>query len=56
METDPVCHMQVDETTTTAMVEHGGSKYYFCSQSCKEKFEQSPEQYVTAQQQSPKTE
>jgi len=56
METDPVCGMQVDETRATAMVEHGGSKYYFCSQSCKEKFEHDPEQYVKALQQSPKSE
>lgn len=48
METDPICRMQVDKTTAAAMTEYGGRKYYFCCQSCKEKFEQDPERFVKA--------
>ena len=44
--TDPVCGMQVDEQSATAQLEHEGQTYYFCSQGCKEKFEQDPEQYA----------
>lgn len=46
MALDPVCRMQVDETKAAATAEHGGQRYYFCSQGCKEKFEQDPKRYV----------
>ncbi len=44
--TDPVCGMQVDEQNAKAQLEHEGKTYYFCSQGCKEKFEQDSEQYT----------
>jgi YHS domain-containing protein len=40
--TDPVCGMQVDERKA----------YYFCSTSCKQKFDQNPQQYVRTTAQS----
>jgi YHS domain-containing protein len=44
MKTDPVCGMQVDEKD--AIVSHKGAKTeYFCSEECKEKFEENPNQY-----------
>ena len=44
-QTDPVCGMQVDEQNAAGQSQHQGQTYYFCSQSCKSKFDQSPEQY-----------
>ena len=43
---DPVCGMQVDEREPAAKASFEGRDYYFCSQSCKEKFEQNPSQYA----------
>ena len=45
-QTDPVCGMQVDEQRAAGRSEHDGQTYYFCSQNCKAKFDQNPEQYV----------
>ncbi len=45
---DPVCGMTVDPKTAAATAVRGGSTYYFCSTSCRDKFEQAPEQYVGA--------
>jgi Cu+-exporting ATPase len=43
---DSVCGMQVDENTATATSDYKEQTYYFCSTSCKERFEKDPEQYV----------
>jgi Cu+-exporting ATPase len=44
MPKDPVCGMQVDEED--AIVSMKGEKtQYFCSEECKEKFEEDPERY-----------
>jgi YHS domain-containing protein len=48
MHTDPVCNMKVDEKNAAAKVNHSGKDYYFCSQSCAEKFRSNPQQYVKA--------
>ncbi len=37
MRRDPVCNMEVDETTAVT-VEHGGEAFYFCSEGCRDKF------------------
>jgi len=47
MQKDPVCGMAVDETHAAATSTYKGKTYYFCAQSCKEKFDQSPEKYLT---------
>jgi len=46
MQRDPVCGMAVDETQAAATSAYKGKTYYFCAQSCKEKFDQSPEKYL----------
>ena len=42
---DPVCNMSV-ETATAKSVVHDGEAYYFCSQDCRAKFEDSPLKYL----------
>ncbi len=46
MPIDPVCGMEVSEENAAAKVQHGGETYYFCNISCKNKFEENPEQYL----------
>jgi YHS domain-containing protein len=43
---DPVCGMNVDENNSQYRLEHNGKQYSFCSEQCKNKFEQHPEQYA----------
>jgi P-type Cu+ transporter len=44
---DPVCGMTVDiETPGGGSLEHEGTRYFFCSASCRDKFRAHPEQYV----------
>ncbi len=43
--TDPVCGMTV-ETATAKSSARSGHVYYFCSQTCREKFEASPGTYL----------
>jgi P-type Cu+ transporter len=50
--TDPVCGMQVDERKAAGQSTHQGNTYYFCSTSCKQKFDQNPQQYVRTTAQS----
>ena len=46
MEKDPVCGMQVDPAKAAGSSVHDGRTYYFCSPTCKQKFDASPGQYV----------
>ena len=46
MEKDVVCGMQVDPAKSAGRSEHNGRTYYFCSTSCKTKFDANPDQYV----------
>jgi YHS domain-containing protein len=43
---DPVCGMDVDPSKAAAKSQHNGVTYYFCAQSCKQKFDQKPDQFV----------
>ena len=43
---DPVCGMTVDEKTAAATASYEGRTYYFCSASCKSKFEKEPKKYA----------
>ena len=43
--TDPVCGMQVDEENAAAQSTYEGQTFYFCSEGCKEKFDQNPEKH-----------
>lgn len=44
--TDPVCGMDVDEERATGQSEHGGRRYYFCSEGCKEEFDNRPDRFI----------
>lgn len=46
MAKDPVCGMDVDEAKAAGQADHQGRRYYFCSDSCKRKFEQNPAAYA----------
>ena len=43
---DLVCGMKVKKSQATAVSEYKGNKYYFCAESCKEKFDKDPEKYI----------
>ena|GEM_PF-462074 len=43
---DPVCGMEIDEKSTKFSTEYLGKTYFFCSESCKSKFEKNPEHYI----------
>lgn len=45
---DPVCGMTVDPDAGKPTAEHDGHTYYFCSQSCQQKFVANPDAYRTA--------
>lgn len=49
---DPVCGMTV-ETAQAKSSLYQGHAYYFCSQSCREKFEAAPDGYVSGSTRSP---
>ncbi len=46
MARDPVCKMEVDESTAKAKSEYKDQTYYFCSLDCKEQFDNNPERYT----------
>ena len=43
---DTVCNMTIEDRDAAATSLHKGSKYYFCSPACKEKFDQTPESFL----------
>ena len=45
---DPVCGMTVDPKRAAASSDHEGTTYWFCSKSCKQRFDANPASYVTA--------
>lgn len=38
--------MDIEEQEAAGTLEHNGSRYYFCSQSCLDKFKANPDQYL----------
>jgi Cu+-exporting ATPase len=44
--------MDVNPQDAAAKSQHQGQTYYFCSEGCKQKFEQNPTQYAKGQGQS----
>jgi P-type Cu+ transporter len=42
---DPICGMMVDEKKSNLKAEHEGREFYFCSVSCKQKFDSDPHKY-----------
>ncbi len=43
---DLVCGMDIEEKDAAGTVEHRGARYFFCSESCIEKFRTDPERYL----------
>jgi Cu+-exporting ATPase len=46
METDVVCGMKIDPASAAGRSDYQGKTYYFCSDSCKARFDLNPGQYV----------
>ncbi len=46
MAVDPVCGMEVNEREAPEKSEYQGQTVYFCSQDCKQEFDQNPNAYV----------
>ena len=46
MTRDPVCGMNVEPNQAAGKSEYQSQTYYFCSASCKERFEQEPSRYA----------
>lgn len=44
--TDPVCGMEVKPKEVQARSEYQEKTYYFCSTSCKERFDKEPEAFA----------
>jgi len=47
MEKDPVCGMEVKDTSNAEFYEYKGKIYYFCTTLCKIQFEQDPDKYIS---------
>ena len=52
---DPVCGMPVDPATARHRGEHGGTRYYFCSEGCRAKFAADPDRYLAPASAAPQT-
>jgi Cu+-exporting ATPase len=46
MQKDPVCGMDVDPARAAGSSVYDGKTYYFCSASCKQKFDRDPQTYA----------
>jgi Cu+-exporting ATPase len=46
MEKDVVCGMDIDRAKAAGSSNYGGQTYYFCSKTCKDKFDANPQQYA----------
>jgi Cu+-exporting ATPase len=43
---DPVCGMEVDDTTSKLFLEHDGTTYWFCGKGCLLEFKDDPGTYL----------
>jgi Cu+-exporting ATPase len=50
---DPVCGMDIDPSAAAGMSQAQGQTWYFCTDSCKQKFDAAPGKYVGAQSVTP---
>ncbi|MGZ4787231.1 MAG: heavy metal translocating P-type ATPase [Terriglobales bacterium] len=48
LETDPVCHMQVDPAKAAGKYDYKEQTYYFCNPQCEQKFRAEPARYLQA--------
>jgi len=46
MAKDFVCGMDVDETKAGESYDYEGKTYYFCAAECKDRFADSPEEFI----------
>ena len=46
MTTDLVCGVKIDQASTEFQSQFAGKKYFFCSEECRQEFEDRPEEYV----------
>lgn len=46
MRTDPVCGMRIEESKAAGESEYKGRTVFFCSETCKTRFDNEPEKYV----------
>jgi len=46
MEKDPVCGMDLGPEEAVGISEFMGGNYFFCSATCKQRFDQNPYEYV----------
>lgn len=46
MAIDPVCKMEVEESSAAAKSEYKGKTYYFCAPGCKKAFDADPQKYL----------
>ncbi|GBD85924.1 copper-transporting P-type ATPase [bacterium BMS3Abin02] len=44
--TDPVCGMTIEMDDAVGTSVHDDKTYYFCSNDCKEEFDENPEDYT----------
>ena len=49
MAKDLVCGMEVNKEEAAASSLYKGKKYYFCAETCKQKFDENPEKYIEAE-------
>lgn len=46
MAIDPICGMDVEESTAKYVSEYNGETFYFCAPGCKHVFDKEPELYI----------
>jgi Cu+-exporting ATPase len=46
---DPVCGMEIEEEDSVGTVEHDGTTYYFCAESCLERFREHPASFLNGE-------
>ncbi|MDQ6611557.1 MAG: YHS domain-containing protein [Gemmatimonadota bacterium] len=44
---DPVCGMTIEQSKAAGHSDYNGQTYYFCSASCKTKFDGDPKKYAS---------
>ncbi len=49
MNKDPVCGMDVDDTSSNIKSVYKGQTYYFCSAGCKKDFDKNPAKFLKPQ-------
>jgi Cu+-exporting ATPase len=50
---DPVCGMDIDQANAAGSEEYQGTTYYFCSQSCHQRFVDTPDQFAAPASEAP---